>query len=146
MNDDIQHLRLLSMFHYILAGLGALCACFPVVHLVFGLALLVAPEALGEPDGHEMPPVMATLMGVMFTVIPLLFILLGWSLAVGLAFAGRFLAQRRHYTYCLVMAGISCMFTPLGTVLGIFTIIVLMRPSVKQLFGTAGNDGNPFKY
>jgi len=26
---------------------------------------------------------------------------------------------------------------PMGTVLGIFTIVVLMRPSVKTLFGVA---------
>ena len=33
------------------------------------------------------------------------------------------------------MAGIECMFTPFGTVLGVFTIIVLMRPEVKTMFG-----------
>lgn len=36
--------------------------------------------------------------------------------------------------YCLVMAGIECMFMPFGTVLGVFTIIVLMRESVQKLF------------
>jgi len=33
------------------------------------------------------------------------------------------------------MAGVECMFMPFGTVLGVFTIIVLMRPSVKEIFG-----------
>jgi hypothetical protein len=38
--------------------------------------------------------------------------------------------------FCLAMAGIeAALCMPLGTVLGIFTIIVLMRPSVKQAFG-----------
>jgi hypothetical protein len=32
------------------------------------------------------------------------------------------------------MAAISCIFMPFGTVLGVFTIIVLLRPSVKELF------------
>ena len=32
------------------------------------------------------------------------------------------------------MAGIECIFMPFGTVLGVFTIIVLMRPSMKELF------------
>ena len=36
--------------------------------------------------------------------------------------------------YCLVMAGIECLFMPFGTVLGVFTIIVLMRESVKEMF------------
>jgi len=36
--------------------------------------------------------------------------------------------------FCLVMAGVECIFTPFGTVLGVLTIIVLVRPSVKELF------------
>ena len=36
--------------------------------------------------------------------------------------------------YCLVMAGVESLFFPLGTVLGVFTIIVLFRKSVKEMF------------
>lgn len=146
MSDDLQHLRLLSIFHYVFGGIGALCACLPVIHLAVGLALLVAPEALGEPNRPKMDPVITTFMGLLFTVIPLLLIVMGWSVALCLVVAGRFLAHHRHYTFCLVMAGISCMFAPFGTVLGVFTIVVLLRPSVKQLFiNPAGSGGNPFK-
>jgi hypothetical protein len=59
---------------------------------------------------------------------------LGWTLAVCMIIAGRFLAKRTHYMYCLVVAAISCIFFPFGTVLGVFTIIVLLRSSVKALF------------
>jgi hypothetical protein len=31
----------------------------------------------------------------------------------------------------------ECLWMPVGTVLGVFTIIVLMRPRVKRLFGVA---------
>jgi hypothetical protein len=48
--------------------------------------------------------------------------------------AGRNLAQQRRYTFCLVIAGLLCIFIPFGTVLGVFTIVVLVRPSVKALF------------
>ena len=33
------------------------------------------------------------------------------------------------------MAGVACMFTPFGTILGVLTIIVLVRLSVKEFFG-----------
>ena len=33
------------------------------------------------------------------------------------------------------MAALSCAFFPFGTVLGVFTIIVLQKDSVRQLFG-----------
>ncbi len=36
--------------------------------------------------------------------------------------------------FCLVMACVACLFMPFGTVLGVFTIIVLARPSVQTLF------------
>jgi len=61
-------------------------------------------------------------------------------IACGLAFAsfvlatGRCLAKRKHYTFCLVMAAIECIFMPFGTVLGVFTIIALNRETVKRLF------------
>jgi hypothetical protein len=32
------------------------------------------------------------------------------------------------------MACVECIFIPFGTVLGAFTILVLMRPSVKEMF------------
>jgi len=63
-------------------------------------------------------------------------ITLGWTLAVFIIIAGRCLAKRKHYMFCLVIAAISCIFMPFGTVLGVFTIIVLMRPSVKELFAS----------
>ena len=35
---------------------------------------------------------------------------------------------------CIVMAALACLSMPFGTVLGVFTIIVLARPSVQALF------------
>ena len=65
--------------------------------------------------------------------------LAGWSLAVCILLAGRFLSQHKHYMFCLVIAGLLCMITPFGTMLGVFTIIVLVRPSVKLLFSPQSN-------
>jgi hypothetical protein len=40
------------------------------------------------------------------------------------------------------MAGLACMFMPFGTVLGVFTIIVLVKENVKGMFrGAASKDG-----
>jgi hypothetical protein len=32
-----EQLRLLSIFHYVVAGLSALFACIPIIHLALGL-------------------------------------------------------------------------------------------------------------
>jgi hypothetical protein len=126
MNNDEQYLKLLSVFHYVVAGLAAFFACIPIIHMSLGIAMLVG--------AIEDVPAFA---GVLLVMIAMVAILAGWTLAICLIIAGRSLAKRRRYMFCLVMAAISCVFMPFGTVLGVFTIIVLMRPSVKELFAAA---------
>jgi hypothetical protein len=129
-SEDEEQLRLLSIFHYVCAGLIALCACIPIFHLAIGLAIIIRPEVFGPARNH--PP---AIMGWLFALLGGGIILFGWTVAGLLVFAGRCLSQRRHYTLCLVAAGVSCLFMPFGTVLGVFTIVVLSRPTVKSLFG-----------
>jgi hypothetical protein len=134
MNKDLEHIRLLSIFHYVVGGLIALFACFPIFHLVMGIFLLTnAPEfeKVQKPGQPDFP---IEFFGVMFILIPAIFILCGWALAICTIIAGRKLSKQKSYTFCLVIAGLLCMFMPFGTVLGVFTIIVLMRDSVKALF------------
>ena len=127
MNQDIEQLKLLTIFHYVVAGMAALVACIPFMHFFMGLAL--ATGALGDSDPGSRP------VGFGIMAFAAFFIVAGWIFAALVAFAGRSLQTRRRYTYCLVMAGIECIFMPAGTVLGVFTIIVLVRDSVKTLFG-----------
>jgi len=127
MNQDLEHLRLLSIFHYVVAGLTALFSLIPSFHLFFGLAM-----ATGAMDNGD--DTFARGMGWFFVVFATLFISLGLTLATCLAVAGRKLARQEGYTFCLVVAGFACMLMPFGTVLGVFTIVVLMRESVKKLF------------
>ena len=128
MDQDAEHLRLLSIFHYIVGGLAGLFACFPFIHLAIGIALVN-----GAFDGasREPPP---AFLGWLFIALAATFIFVGWSIATLILVAGRILARRNHYTYCFVVAAIECLFMPFGTALGIFTIIVLSRPSVKLMF------------
>lgn len=125
--DDLEHLRLLSIFHYVVGGLSALVALFPAIHLAMGIWMVSG--TFPEPD-----PSMRG-MGWFFIVIASTMILTGLTFAGLIVAAGRCLSRRTYYMFCLVIAAIECVFVPFGTVLGVFTIIVLQRPSVKQLFG-----------
>ena len=136
MDQDAEHLRLLSIFHYVVGGIAALFACFPLIHLAFGIALVSG--ALKSGPGEQTPP---AFVGWFFIAIAALFILVGWSIAIAILLAGRFLARRTHYMYCFVVAAIECLFMPFGTVLGAFTIIVLNRTSVRSLFQVPSSNG-----
>jgi hypothetical protein len=145
MNQDADHLRLLSIFHYVVAGIGALVSCIPMIHLTIGLLMLFAPESFPHGPGHApCPDVFPRVFGLIFTVVASLVIVVGWTLSICILLAGRFLAGQRHYVFCLVVAAILSMCFPFGTALGVFTIIVLIRPSVKALFeANASVSGRP---
>ena len=129
-NDDEQYLKLLSIFHYVVGGIAGLFACFPIIHLVVGIGILISSLTHSSQGG---PP---AFFGLFFVVIAGSFILFGWAFAICIILAGRFISKRKNHMFCLVMAGVECIFTPFGTVLGVFTIINLIRPSVKELFKT----------
>jgi uncharacterized membrane protein HdeD (DUF308 family) len=59
-----------------------------------------------------------------------------WFVASGVAnlLSGIFLRARKHRMFSLVVGAFNCIYLPLGTVLGVFTIIVLMRDSVRALY------------
>jgi hypothetical protein len=126
---DNEHLKLLSIFHYVKGGITALFACIPIIHVVFGLVLIVAPRLFGH--GSDQPP---AFIGWLFVILGFFIIFLGWTVAVLVLIAGRCLARRRHYTFCFVVACLECLSVPFGTVLGVFTILVLNRQSEKALF------------
>ena len=54
---------------------------------------------------------------------------------IHLVVVGVKIRQRRWWTFCYLTGWGECLMFPFGTILGIFTIIVLGRPSVKKLFG-----------
>ncbi len=126
-NQDVEHLRLLSIFHYVVAGFFGLFSLFPLMHVAMGVAMVSG----AFDDGPNSPP---PAFGWIFVVMGSVFITVGISVSLCIAIAGRKLGRRESHMFCLVIAGIECMFVPFGTALGVFTLIVLMRPSVKELF------------
>lgn len=137
MDQNEEHLRLLSIFHYVVAAFAALFALFPVIHLVIGIAILTGSFPGGGIDAE------ARWVGGFFVAFAGVWILAGSAFAIAVFLAGRNLARRTRYTFCLVMGGLECMFVPFGTVLGVLTIIVLMKEPVKAIFGVAPPPATP---
>ncbi|BET68355.1 membrane protein [Opitutales bacterium ASA1] len=132
--EDESHLRTLGLLHYVLGGIIACFALLPMVHVGMGLVLALAPEKMSS--GSEGAP--PAFLGWIFVVIGTVLVFMGWSLAAATIYLGRCLRRKKNHTGCLVVACVECMFMPLGTLLGVLTIIALVRPTVKRLFGTDG--------
>jgi len=123
---DLEHLRLLSIFTYVYAGITAFFSCFPLLYVVLGVLMLSG----GIPmHGKEQAP--PEIIGLLFVVVGGAIVILGWTFAVLLFLAARRLGSFRGRTFCMVIAALSCLYVPLGTVLGVFTLVVLTRPSVR---------------
>jgi hypothetical protein len=135
MNQDIEHLRLLSIFHYIVAGLAALFSFFSLLYTTIGAIFIFAARHGTPKPGEELPP---EFLGWIFAVAGLLLFLLGIAMAICILIAGRCLSRRKAYSFALVMACVECLFIPFGTILGVFTIIALSREPVKGLFSATG--------
>ena len=133
MDRDAEHLRLLSIFHYIFAGITGLCGSIPLIYIALGLWMVSAPANFGNSRG-ALPQTFDPAVGWLFVLVGGAIVLYSWGMAAALIYAGRCLVRREKHTFCLVVAAFSCLNTPHGTVLGVFTIIVLVRPSVKEMF------------
>jgi hypothetical protein len=134
MNQDKEHLQLLAIFHYVVAGLGALCSFFPLLYTIIGVIFIFAARHGTAKPGEDLPP---EFLGWIFAVLGSLLFLMGIAMAICILVAGRSLALRKRYSFALVMACIECVFIPFGTILGVFTIVVLSRESVRGLFAAA---------
>lgn len=128
--DATKYLQYLSIGHYILGAFIALVGCFPLLHLVMGVALTTAGIA-----SHDQGPPLLEFIGPMFIVIAGAIIASFWTLATLVFLNGRFLAQRKNHLFCIVVSFIEAIFfTPIGTVLGVLAIIVLIDEGTKASF------------
>jgi hypothetical protein len=131
---DLEHLKLLAIFHYVKAGLIALGSMLGLLYVALGVTMIVTPLPAPAPGTPGPPPAFPVVMGWFFVVFGGAIVVIGSTIAILVLIAGRCLARRRRWTYSFVVACILCANMPLGTVLGIFTILVLLRPTVKDLF------------
>lgn len=126
LEKDKQHLRLLSIFYYIYAGIMAFTAVMSLLYFALGLIFFLAPPS---PNGP--PP----WFGFLFLGLGSCFLIVYGVKAYLLYVAGKSLSTYKRRTFIFVTAIIACvMGGMLGIALGVFTFVVLSRESVKVLF------------
>ncbi len=131
MNRIEENLKLLSIFHYVMAGLIGLFSCIPLIHITLGLLFLLMPEKMCENGCEGTTP---QFIGWMFLGIGLFVMLIGWTFTVLVALARRFISRHRHHKFCVAVAAAMCLFMPFGTILGVFTLVTLMKGEAEALF------------
>ncbi len=133
---DEEHLKLLSLGYMISAATTAFFSLFGLMYLFMGVVISAAiahkPE-VATNTGQEPP----AFLGWIFAGIGLGIFLVMIILAAAKLRAAFCIKNRKTRTFCMVMAGISCLEIPYGTVLGVLTFMVLGRISVVRLFDSS---------
>jgi len=129
---DAGHLKLLSIFHFVGAGLAMVGILFIVLHFAM-FHFVLNDQKFWEQTKQTLPP------REFFAMFKVLYVVFGlWFLISCIlnVISGLFLSARKYRPFSLVVAAINCLHFPLGTVLGVFTIVVLVRDSVGELYET----------
>lgn len=139
---DADHLNVLGICHYVWGGLLLLFGCLPLIYVFVGTLMVTSRFQLPMPpsptSGPTPPPFNPQNIGWILVTLGLIGTISTWVVGVLNLIAARRLGRRRSRTFGLVVAGLNCVAVPVGTVLGVFTILVLSRPSVKAIY-----DGHP---
>jgi hypothetical protein len=125
---DVEHLRLLTWGYYIMAGITGLFSLLGLLYTALGAAFVsgVFQSSSGNGDPR--------IAGIIMLGFGSFFTLVGLATATAIFLTGRFLRDRRHRVFCMVVAVLCCLQIPWGTVIGGCTLVVLNRESVRALF------------
>ena len=131
---DEEHLRLLSIFHYIS---GALTLFVSLIFLIqfFVFSVIFDQFIMGFPNYtqvayYNFDPEIFSILIYMWIVLFFVFIAFG----IAQILSGNYLKAKKHRIFSFVIAIISILSFPYGTILGVMTIIVLSRSSVIELY------------
>ncbi|MBW8809413.1 MAG: hypothetical protein JF591_11395 [Lysobacter sp.] len=124
---DASQLRTLSVLYYVFSMFYLVPLMIGALYAFMGVGLLngTLPGNTATQDSASGWVLLGLAVAMFFIAI------LGGALTLLVA---RRLSQRRSLTVCIIVAAVSCMQIPFGTALGVFTLIVLNRPSVKAMF------------
>lgn len=128
---DDEHIKLLAIFHFVIAGLALLGIAFLIAHYCLMRMMFSNPDFWKVQNNA--PP----LPKDFFKVFIWFYLFFGCILGVaGLLnlLSGLFLRRKKYRIFSMVVAGLNCLQIPFGTVLGVFTIVVLTRNSVCQRY------------
>lgn len=122
------NLNTISIFHYVWGGITLFASLFLLIYVVMGLFMIIAGTSENQGD--------MTMSGGALFIIGLLGFVLVAAIGVLSILCGRYLQKKKNRVFCIVISALTCLNAPLGTMLGIFTIIELEKTEVKALFET----------
>jgi hypothetical protein len=135
---DEEHLKLLSLGYMLSAATAAFFSLFGLMYMLMGafMSAAISHQSAVARRSSQVPP---AFVGWILAGVGLGFFLVMMILAAVKLRAAFCIKSRQSRTFCMVVAGISCLGVPYGTVLGVLSFIVLGRDSVATLFNSSAS-------
>jgi hypothetical protein len=127
---DAEHLRLLAIFHFVFAGLALAGLGFLGLHYGLMHSVMDNPEMWKNSKGGPPP-------AEFFQIFRWFYVIFGAAMiacAVLNLLSGIFIRKRIYRTFSIIIAALDCLQMPFGTMLGVFTLVVLLRESVREAY------------
>ena len=148
MEKDLEHLKLLGIFHYIWGALSLIGGIFIGGYfVVIGIILMNNPPTSASSDDSGAAGAVGGIMIAGGIVLFLIVVVYG---ILTLMAGGKYRKHQGGYWFCFILAIVTLVIGGIpGIVLGIFSLIVLSRESVKAVFrgqslpGTGGLVATP---
>ncbi|OQY04868.1 MAG: hypothetical protein B6I20_02215 [Bacteroidetes bacterium 4572_117] len=123
---DEEHLNLLSIFYFIFGGLSIFSSFIILVYLTLFSAIFTKLP-IKNNDIEDFP------FEILFSVFVALFLFV-FVYGILLIVAGVNIRKKTKRVFSLVIGAMAMLSFPLGTALGVFSIIVFTRSSVVELY------------
>lgn len=128
---DEEHLRLLSLFHYIKGGITVGFSLLGLLYFTFIVFIMkISSRVQTGSFDSEFPREFFSYLVIIIGVIVALVLVFG-ILQIMSAY---YMRRNRNRIFSFVVAIIECLEIPYGTILGFMTIVVLNRYSVKKKY------------
>jgi nitrogen fixation/metabolism regulation signal transduction histidine kinase len=133
MEKDLEHLKLLGVFHYIWGALSLVGGLFLGAYIVvIGVVLMTSPPSSSSTEDSGATSVAGGVVIGIGVVVFLIVVVYG---VLTLMAGGKYRKHQGGYLFCFILAIVTLVIGGIpGIALGIFSLMVLSRPSVKALF------------
>jgi hypothetical protein len=127
---DTDHLRLLAIFHFVVAALSLVGLGFIFLHSFVMHTLVQNSEVWKNQKGGPPPEEFFLIFKWFYAFAGIMVV----SFGIANLISGLFIRRKINRTFSLVVAAFDCLCFPFGTVLGVFTLVVLLRESVQEAY------------
>ena len=130
---DEEHLKLLNLFHFIKGGITVTFSFIGLLYFLF-LGFVIKMDSRFNMHSDSFSE------GLPAQVFPYLFIIGGVIVLLVLLFgilqlvSGYYLRRKEYRLFSFIIGIIEILEVPYGTILGLMTLIVLSRDSVKRKY------------